>query len=73
MQTVKRSEVNPAPAKQQRPMGFSEFNHCVDVLLGRSPGTGHATQTTAAKLDRAPSPASACWEHNRYFSGQQAA
>lgn len=74
MQTVKRPDVHSAPAKQQQPMGFREFNHCVDILLGGLPGIGHTAQPTTDKQTTEMAPlACTCWDHSRDFPGQQAA
>ncbi|MEJ2763630.1 hypothetical protein VV869_06565 [Photobacterium sp. MCCC 1A19761] len=82
MQTLTRSNDNPAPEKQQRPMGFSEFNYCIDILLGHSPANvpGSVQTIPAAKTAQAipqatlsTTPACRCWNSPYHFAGSQAA
>ncbi|UXI03320.1 hypothetical protein [Photobacterium sp. TY1-4] len=82
MQTLTRSNDNPAPEKQQRPMGFSEFNHCIDILLGHGIANGPdsvqiipAAKTTPSAPRTTPSTTSAChsWNSPDHFAGSQAA
>ncbi|OLQ73216.1 hypothetical protein BIT28_25705 [Photobacterium proteolyticum] len=61
--TPKKPQQNRA---QQQPMGFSEFNHCIDILFSGLPSL---SRTQQSGTDEATD--SAIW-HSEFFSYQAA-
>lgn len=64
----KASNTAHQKSSYQRPMGFSEFNHCIDILLPGLPGITRTQQ--ASHLEAAGSD---LWRTDTGFDNHQAA
>lgn len=58
----------PSKKAQQQPMGFSEFNHCIDILLSGLPSLSRTQQSSTDETT-----ASAIWHSDSELISHQAA
>lgn len=64
----KTSSTAHQKSSHQKPMGFSEFNHCIDILLPGLPGITRTQQANHLEAAR-----SNLWETDTSFANHQAA